>query len=428
MADFLLPPPPPARQATFVGHAAVQVPVVRALEPVGPYFNAHARRIRHQRTLSQDESLERTRLNALAQAIADANTHSNSQDEEDEDEALLRLDPREWKSQDHYRVLGLSKLRYRATDNDIQSAFRKKVLKHHPDKKVASGTRPDEADRFFKCIQKAYDILMDPVKRRQWDSVDPGVKEDLPKHVDAENFYEVFAAAFDREARFYAGPADRVPRLGDAHASQQHVEAFYAFWYHFPSWRSFEYHDKDEVNGAENRDDKRWLEKKNKAERQRLKKADNERLRKLVDLAASKDPRMLMFKQQGKQQRQAKKLAREEEERLAKEAKQRAEEEAARLKQEQEEAERRAKDEAKKDKEAKKKAAKKEKKLIKALAKDHAYFSGQDNPGPQLVDTQLEMLDRAMKKHEDDLEALRVMLEQAVAGGNAAEILVREAA
>ena len=55
-------------------------------------------------------------------------------------------------NQDHYAVLGLSKYRWRATDEQIKKAHRKKVLKHHPDKKASAGQSDD--DSFFKCIQK----------------------------------------------------------------------------------------------------------------------------------------------------------------------------------------------------------------------------------------------------------------------------------
>src|ERR1700733_6370925 len=89
-------------------------------------------------------------------------------------------------TQDHYAVLGLSKYRYKATDEQIKKAHRKKVLRHHPDKKAAAG-QADENDSFFKCIQRANEILTDPVKRRQWDSVDeaadvePPTKKDMTK-------------------------------------------------------------------------------------------------------------------------------------------------------------------------------------------------------------------------------------------------------
>jgi DnaJ family protein C protein 2 len=69
------------------------------------------------------------------------------------------------------------------------------VLKHHPDKK-ASSTAPTSTsafltgvnlntndDAFFKCISKAHEVLSNPEKRRQFDSVDPhflDLEEDMP--------------------------------------------------------------------------------------------------------------------------------------------------------------------------------------------------------------------------------------------------------
>jgi DnaJ family protein C protein 2 len=42
--------------------------------------------------------------------------------DEPESKELLLLDPKEWKKQDHYEVLGLSALRYKATDDQIKIA------------------------------------------------------------------------------------------------------------------------------------------------------------------------------------------------------------------------------------------------------------------------------------------------------------------
>lgn len=40
----------------------------------------------------------------------------------DEELNTLLLDPTQWKDQDHYAILGLGKLRYRATVQDIKKA------------------------------------------------------------------------------------------------------------------------------------------------------------------------------------------------------------------------------------------------------------------------------------------------------------------
>ena len=72
-------------------------------------------------------------------------SESESEDSEGEDDFeddivyLRSLDPKEWKNQDHYKVLGLTKLRFKASNDQIKRAYRQKVLKHHPDKRRGQG-------------------------------------------------------------------------------------------------------------------------------------------------------------------------------------------------------------------------------------------------------------------------------------------------
>lgn len=49
--------------------------------------------------------------------------------------------------------------RYNATDDDIKRAYRKIVLKHHPDKRKAQGENVHTDDDYFTCITKAYETL-----------------------------------------------------------------------------------------------------------------------------------------------------------------------------------------------------------------------------------------------------------------------------
>jgi DnaJ homolog subfamily C member 2 len=82
------------------------------------------------------------------------------------------------------------------------------VLKHHPDKK-AGAVGDSNDDSFFKCIQKAFETLSNPEKRRQWDSVDPvATAEDdslVPiGKVEPGEFFETWAPIFEREVRLCA--------------------------------------------------------------------------------------------------------------------------------------------------------------------------------------------------------------------------------
>jgi hypothetical protein len=52
-----------------------------------------------------------------------------------------------------------------------------------------------------------------------------------------------------------------VPDVGDESSSWEAVSAFYDFWYGFRSWREFPHPDEEDVEGAESREHKRWIER-----------------------------------------------------------------------------------------------------------------------------------------------------------------------
>ncbi|KAF9224713.1 DnaJ-domain-containing protein [Gyrodon lividus] len=344
--------------------------VQRKLIPAGSAYLAHVRRAINNLSFEEYDihiAEERQRLEALnADGLNGEDDLGVGEEEESPD--LLLLDAKEWKKQDHYQVLGLSHLRYKATPAQIKIAHRKKVLKHHPDKKAGlSQTTNDDA--FFKCIQKAHEVLTNAEKRRQFDSVDPyymALEEDVPtaadfkgKTNDVDFFFKEWVPVYEMEARF--SKKTPVPMLGSFDDPKETVEAFYDFWYNFDSWRSFEYLDKEVNEGSDSRDDKRYTEKKNKTERARRKKEDTARLRSLVDITLGLDPRIKRIKQEEKEAREAKKKNKggnnivAEAKAKAEEAKRKAEEEAK----QKEEADNVARAEAKKAKAAAANAAKK---------------------------------------------------------------------
>lgn len=272
-------------------------------------------------------------------------------------------------------MLGLSKYRHKATPDQIRRAHRKKVLRHHPDKRAAAGGTED--DSFFKCIQKATELLLDPVKRRQFDSVDENADVEPPskKETQKGNFYKLWNPVFDSEARF--SKKQPVPRLGNEKSSKEAVEEFYNFWYNFDSWRSFEYEDEDVPDDNENRDQKRYIERKNNAARKKKKTEDTARLRKLVDDALSYDERIKKFRQQERASKDRRKIEKEVETRRAAEEAARAKEEQDKMQREAEEAAKAERQEGKKAKEAAKNAAKKNKRVIKGAVKDGNYFQAE---------------------------------------------------
>ncbi|KAK1252315.1 hypothetical protein MKX08_003502 [Trichoderma sp. CBMAI-0020] len=355
--------------------------VQRSIEPVGPHFLAHARRARHKRTFSEDDRIQ---AQESAKKVEDLD---DGEESEAEDPMLLQLQAKDWKTQDHYKVLGLSKYRYKATEDQIKKAHRKKVLKHHPDKKAAQGRTED--DQFFKCIQKATDILLDPTRRRQFDSVDEEADVEPPskKQLQKGDFYKLWSKVFKSEARF--SKTHPVPTFGDANASKEQVEEFYNFWYNFDSWRSFEYLDEDVPDDGESRDHKRHVERKNQNSRKKKKAEDNARLRKLLDDASAGDERIKRFRQEANAAKNKKKFEKEAAEKKAAEeaaAKKAAEEKA---KADAEIAAKADREAGKKAKEAAKNALKKNKRVLKGSVKDANYFAAGGDASAAQIDAVL---------------------------------------
>ncbi|XP_066580199.1 dnaJ homolog subfamily C member 2 [Amia ocellicauda] len=359
------------------------------VEPVGRWFEAFLRRRNRNVSASFQELEEEKELS------------EESEDEElqlEEFPMLKTLDPKDWKNQDHYAVLGLAHLRYKATQKQIKAAHKAMVLKHHPDKRKAAGEQIVEGDNdYFTCITKAIEILSDPVKRRAFDSVDPTFDNAVPTKSEAkENFFEVFAPVFDRNARWTS--KKHVPKLGDMNASFEEVDSFYSFWYNFDSWREFSYLDEEEKEKAECRDERRWIEKQNRASRAQRKKEEMNRIRTLVDTAYSCDPRIKKFKDDEKARKESEKKAKAEAKRKEQEEKERArqaEMEAARLaKEKEEEAAKQAALQAKKEKEIQKKAIKKERQKLRTICKNWNYFADNESESVKMMEEVEKLCDR----------------------------------
>ncbi|MCL2783999.1 MAG: molecular chaperone DnaJ [Propionibacteriaceae bacterium] len=71
------------------------------------------------------------------------------------------MSQKDWLEKDYYSVLGLKK---DATEDQIKKAFRKLARQYHPDQ-----NRDPEAEKKFKEVTEANDILSDPKTRKEYD-------------------------------------------------------------------------------------------------------------------------------------------------------------------------------------------------------------------------------------------------------------------
>lgn len=359
--------------------------VRRPLEPVGKAFMHHATRTLRNHTWSEFEKIQ-AEQNVQNAKEDDVDPDEALLDTELADESLLEHDPRDWKTADLYAAMGLSQLRYKATDIQIIKAHRKQVVKYHPDKQSQVGA--GEKDGFFKIIQKAFETLTDKNKRLQYDSCDFVADVAPPKKNSQYDFFEAWKPVFASEARF--SKKTPIPELGDLTTSKKEVEQFYSFWNRFDSWRTFEFLDEDVPDDSSNRDHKRYIERKNKAARDKKKTADNSRLVKLVERAMSEDPRIKMFKEAEKKEKEQKKWEREAGARAEAEAKAKAEAEAKAKAEADALQAANAKADKKKSKEAAKAAKKKNKRTIRNSGKDQSYFG--DESQAASIDEQIGLI------------------------------------
>ncbi|XP_024995474.1 dnaJ homolog subfamily C member 2-like [Cynara cardunculus var. scolymus] len=277
--------------------------------------------------------------------------------------------------QDHYALLGLGHLRYLATEEQIRKSYRETALKHHPDKQASlllgeeteasKQAKKDEIENHFKAIQEAYEVLIDPVKRRIYDSTDE-FDDEIPTDCAPQDFFKVFGPAFLRNGRWSV--TQPIPLLGDENSPLKDVDAFYDFWYGFKSWREFPHADEFDLEQAESRDHKRWMERQNAKLSEKARKEEYARVRSLVDNAYKRDPRVLRRKEMLKAEKQKKKEAKFMAKKLQEEEAARIAEEERRKKEEAEKQAAEAASHQKKIKEKEKKLLRKERTRLRTLS------------------------------------------------------------
>lgn len=139
----------------------------------------------------------------------------------------------------------------------------------------------------FLLIQDAYEALIDPVFRRQYDSALP-FDESIPSASDVDasdpsSFFNVFRPVFLANARWSSKKP--VPDLGSLTTDMREVQRFYRFWEHFDSIRDFAIKDEYDIAEAECREERRWMERQNQKIRKKYTRDEKQRIVKLTHLA-----------------------------------------------------------------------------------------------------------------------------------------------
>lgn len=103
---------------------------------------------------------------------------------------------------------------------------------------------------------------MDEIKRRRYDST-LEFNDEIPKKFDPEkeNFFELFSDYF-RINGYWS--TKKMPDFGNLETDIKLVNQFYTFWFNFESWREFHHEEEYNLEEAENRYEKRYMEKENK--------------------------------------------------------------------------------------------------------------------------------------------------------------------
>ena len=92
---------------------------------------------------------------------------------------------------DYYELLGVDR---KASADEIRSAYRKLALKYHPDRNPGD----KEAERKFKEISEAYDVLSDDKKRPLYDQYGhDGLRGQAQRDFQTASFEDIFSAFGD---------------------------------------------------------------------------------------------------------------------------------------------------------------------------------------------------------------------------------------
>lgn len=224
--------------------------------------------------------------------------------------------------------------------------------------------------------------MSDPDKRRDYDSSDAPQDEPFPTEKDVQNaseaeFYKMCGDVFRKQGRW--SKETDIPVLGDEKHTLKKVKEFYKWWLQsYESWRTWKHEDEYDVTEAENRAERRWMERQNEKLQRSFKQKEKSDFVEFVTLAQKYDPRLRREKEEKQKKKDSRAKLKQEEMEKKEKAKQEEVEEQERLKKEQEDAEAAEREAAKKNREREKRRKKEAVKALRTLAKQF-YDDNEDN-------------------------------------------------
>jgi DnaJ family protein C protein 2 len=249
---------------------------VRRIEPAGCKFSEFYREkvLKYNTTQDSSDEEETKGEDFSKDQIKDweKKRHKKTQDQLNKEKLL---------EENYYAILGIGDLGMGSSESDIKKAYRKMALIYHPDKNDKSTT--EDLNPIWLKIQKAYETLTDPEKRKKYDSTLP-FEEAIPEDpVDEKDFYSTFGPVFIRNSLWSVKRP--VPDIGNENTNIKQVNKFYEFWEKFDSWRDFSVFDEYNLDEAESRYERRYMERENKRIKAEHLKKERQRIFNLVENA-----------------------------------------------------------------------------------------------------------------------------------------------